>query len=69
MSFITLTNRGKCDVTFTFFNEDNSIIAKRSLTYDVKPTIKELKQRYNIEGAKKLRVSTTPSCNIREFKL
>lgn len=67
--FFTLTDKGKCDVTLTFFNVGSSIIAQRTLTFDLKPTIKELKERFNIEGAKTLRITTTPSCNVKTIKL
>ncbi len=69
MAFIELTKSGKCDVTFTFFNENNSIVAQRSITFDVKPTIKELKDRFKVPGAKLLRLTTTPSCNVKYIKL
>lgn len=69
MQFFKLTDKGKCDVTLTFFTATNSIIAQRSLTFDIKPTIKELKGRYTIEGAKTLRITTTPSCNVKTIKL
>jgi len=69
MQFFKLTNSGKCDVTLTFFNADNTIIAQRSSTFDSKPTFKELKSKYTIEGAKTLRITTTPSCNIKTINL
>jgi len=69
MQFFKLTDKGKCDVTLTFFNATNSIIAQRSLTFDIKPTIKELKGRFTIEGAKTLRITTTPSYNAKTIKL
>ena len=69
MQFFKLTDTGKCDVTLTFFTATNSIIAQRSLTFDIKPTIKELKGRFTIEGAKTLRITTTPSCNVKTIKL
>jgi hypothetical protein len=69
MTFIKLTDKGKCDVTWTFFNSDNSIIAQRTVTFDIKPTIKELKERFAIDGAKTLRLTTTPSGNVKTIKL
>jgi len=69
MAFIELTKSGKCDVSFTFFNEHNSIIAQRSITFDAKPTLKELKSRFEIPGAKLLRLTTTPSGNVKNIKL
>jgi hypothetical protein len=69
MAFIKLTPNGKCDVSFTFFDQNNSIIAKRAITYDAKPTIKELKERFTIPGAKRLRLTTTPICNVKNIKL
>jgi len=68
-TFFKLTNKGKCDVTLTFFNASNSIIAQRSLTFDIKPTIKELKSRFKIDNAKTLRITTTPGCNVKTISL
>jgi len=68
-TFFKLTDKGKCDVTLTFFNASNSIITQRSLTFDIKPTIKELKSRFTIDDAKTLRITTTPSCNVKTIKL
>lgn len=59
----------KSDVTFTFLNKENSIIAQRTITFDIKPTLKELKERFTIEGANRLRLTTTPSCKVRTIKL
>lgn len=67
--FFKLTDKGRCDVTLTFFNAFNSIIAQRSLTFDFKPTIKELKKRFAIDDAKTLRITTTPGCNVKNIKL
>jgi hypothetical protein len=69
MEFIQLTKQGKCDVTFTFYNEHNCLLAQRTVTFDIKPTIKELKNRFKIEGARRLRLTTTPSCNVKNIKL
>ena len=69
MQFFKLTDNGKCDVTLTFFNASNSIIAQRSLTFDIKPTIRGLKERFKVEWAKVLRITTTPSCNVKTIKL
>ena len=69
MGFFKLTDKGKCDVTLTFFDSRSSMIAQRSITFDIKPTIKELKGRFTIDGAKTLRITTTPSCNVKTVKL
>ncbi len=69
MQFFKLTDKGKCDVTLTFFTADNSIIAQRTLTFDIRPTIKELKERFVINNAKTLRITTTPGCNVKTIKL
>ena len=69
MKFIELTKSGKCDVTFTFFNENNIMISQSTITFDTKPTIKELKSRLEIPGAKLLRLTTTPSCNVKYIKI
>lgn len=69
MAFCTLTTTGKCDVTFTYFNKENSIIAVRNITFDIKPTIIELKNKFKIDGAKRLRLTTTPSCNVKNINL
>jgi hypothetical protein len=45
---------------------------QRTTTFDVKPTIKELKEQYKpfkLEGGYYMRITTTPSCNVREYKL
>jgi len=69
MGFIKLTETGKCDVSFTFFNGQNSILSQTTITFDAKPTIKELKDRFKVPGAKLLRLTTTPSCNVKYIKL
>ena len=69
MKFFELTDKGKCDVILTFFNSHNSIIAQRSMTFDYKPTIKELKQRFKIDGAILLRITTTPGYNVKTIKI
>jgi hypothetical protein len=69
MQFFKLTDKGKCNVTLTFFDGSGSMIAQRTLTFDIKPTIKELKGRFVIDNAKTLRITTTPSCNVKTIKL
>jgi hypothetical protein len=69
MAFIELTKSGKCDVTFTHFNEHNSILAQTTITFDVRPTLKELKEYFKVTGSKLLRLTTTPSCKVKYIKL
>ena len=68
----TTTKNGKCDVTVTLFTKDNTMFMQRSSTFDVKPTIKGLKEdyrQYKKEGAVFMRVTSTPSCNAKTYKL
>ena len=68
---ITTTN-GKCDITLTFFNENNTMISQKSSTYDIKPTIKYLlnyAKIYKKAGAKTVRITSTPSCFSKTYKL
>jgi hypothetical protein len=73
MSIFKLTENGKCDVIVTFFNKSNSIVAQRSLTFDVKPTLKEIKERYKTfkkdYDAVLMRITLTPSCEVKFLKL
>jgi hypothetical protein len=72
MSIFKTTDKGKCDVTVTLFTKDNQMFLQRTTTFDVKPTIKELKEQYKpfkLEGGYYMRITTTPSCNVREYKL
>lgn len=72
MSFFKTTKNGKCDVTVTLFTSNMTMLIQRSSTFDVKPTIKELKQyykKYKEEGAKYIRITTTPSCNVKTMLL
>ncbi|TXG86402.1 MAG: hypothetical protein E6R13_00590 [Spirochaetes bacterium] len=69
---ITTTTNGKCDITITIFNKENTIIANRSSTYDVKPTVKELKEQYKSykkQGGRLIRISTMPSGATRTYNL
>ena len=69
---ITTTKSGKCDVTLTMFDENNSIVGQRTSTYDVKPTVKELltyAKTYKSNGAKTVRMTSTPSCSVKTYKL
>lgn len=71
-TFFTTTKTGKCDVTITLFTESNSIFLQRSRTFDVKPTIKEFKEefkQFKKEGAKYMRITTTPSRNTKTINL
>ena len=69
---ITTTASGKCDVTLTMFNKHNVMIGQKSNTYDVKPTVRELlnyAKSYKNDGAKTVRMTTTPSCSVKTYKL
>ena len=46
----TTTKSGKCDVNITLFSKDKTWLFRRSSTFDVKPTIKELKEIYKKRG-------------------
>lgn len=72
MSFFTTTDKGKCDVTITLFTKDNTIFLQRSRTFDSKPTLKEFKEEFKSfkkDGAKYMRITTTPSCNVKTINL
>ena len=69
MEFFKLTDKGRCDITLTFFNDRNSVLAQRTITFDFKPTIKELKGLFKIDDAKTLRITTTPGWNAKTIKL
>jgi hypothetical protein len=72
MAFFQTTKEGKCDVVITLFTKDNTWLLQRSSTFDIKPTIKELKDRYSVckkDGAYFMRITTTPSCNAKKIKL
>jgi len=68
----TTTDKGKCDVTVTLFTKDYIRFMQRTITFDIKPTIKEIKDRYKEfkqEGAKFIRISSTPSCCVKLYNL
>lgn len=68
----TTTKSGKCDVTITLFTKDNLWLLQRSLTFDIKPTVKELRDIYKPckrDGAYFMRISTTPGCIVKTYKL
>ena len=70
--FKITTANGKCDVTLTMFNEYNTIVGQKTTTYDIKPTIKELldyAKTYKKDGAKTVRMTTTPSCSVKTYRL
>jgi len=67
-----MTKNGKCDVVIALFTKDNTLLTQISITFDVKPTIKELKERFQVykrNGATTMRIATTPSCMIKTYKL
>lgn len=71
-AFFKTTKTGKCDVVITLFTSCNTFFMQRSITFDVKPTFKELKETYKPfkkEGAKYMRITTTPSCNTKIINL
>jgi hypothetical protein len=60
------------EITLTMFNEHNSIVGQKHSTYVVKPTVKELlhyAKSYKKQGAKTVRITTTPSCSVKTYKL
>ena len=73
MSIFKLTKSGKCDVTVTLFNSHNQMVFQRSITFDCKPTIKELKDRFaqfkKELGATLMRITTTPSGEVRSYRI
>lgn len=72
MIFFTTTKSGKLDVTVTLFNKNNTMVLQRSSTYDFKPTLKEITEKFKIykkEGATLMRITTTPSGNCKYIKL
>jgi hypothetical protein len=72
MTIFKTTDDGKCDVTVTLFTKLNQMFYQKTKTFDVKPTIKELREEYKkfkSEGAYRMRITTTPSCNVREYIL
>jgi len=69
---IIMGSLGKCDVTLTMFNEQNSMVGQVHRTYDIKPTVKELldiARTYKDRGAKVVRMTSTPSCSAKTYKL
>lgn len=68
---ITTTESGKCDITLTMYDENNTMVGQKSSTYDVKPTVKELlayAKTYKQDGAVKVLMTTTPSCCVKTYK-
>ncbi len=69
---ITTTESGKCDITLTMHDENNTMVGQKSSTYNVKPKVKELlayAKTYKQYGAVKVLMTTTPSCCIKTYKL
>jgi hypothetical protein len=69
---ITTTENGKCDISLTMFDENNIIVGQKNTTYDIVPTIKELlsyAKTYKKYGAKTVRITSTPSCCVKTYKL
>jgi hypothetical protein len=64
-----LTKQGRCDATLSYYNDSMEILYQHGITFDMKPTIKDLKSMFKIEGAKYLRISTTPAWVQKTFKL
>jgi len=66
------TKNGKCDVTITLFTKDSIWLTQRTMTFDIKPTVKELLQeykQYKKEGAYYCRITTLPSGCAKYYKL
>jgi len=69
---ITTTPSGKCDITLTMFDKNNTMVAQRHSTYDVKPTIKELltySKTYKQHGAESVTITSTPSCYAKTYRI
>lgn len=69
---ITTTKSGKCDITLEMYNKNDAIVAKKSSTYDIKPTVKELlnfAKCYKKHGAETVKITTTPSYCSKLYKL
>ncbi len=64
-----LTKQGRCDVALTYYNDSMETLFQHNITFDMRPAIKDLKSRFNIEGAKYLRISTTPAWVQKTIKL
>ena len=68
----TMTKDNKCDVTITLFTKDNTMLLQRTITFDIKPTLKELFERFKVhkkDGAKYIRITTTPSGCVKKYTL
>lgn len=73
MSIFQMTKSGKCDVTVTLFNKQNDMVLQESRTFDVKPTLKFFKDRFKpfkkTDEVYLMRITSTPSCKVKEIKL
>lgn len=72
MSFFKTTKSGKCDVSIKIFAKNNELLFDISRTFDIKPTIKELKTeyiKYKDHGASYIMLTTTPSYNTKTIIL
>jgi len=69
---IKTTKSGKCDVTVVLFDKNRKWLLQNSTTFDIKPTVKELLNKYKPckkDGAKYIEISTQPSGNKKIFNL
>ena len=73
MSIFQMIKSGKCGVTITLFNKQNSIVLQEFQIFDVKPTLKFFKDRFKpfkkTDDAYLMRITSTPSCKVKEIKL
>ena len=72
MSFFKTTKSGKCDVNIKIFAENNELLFIIGRTFDIKPTIKELKteyKNYKDYGASYMILTTVPSYNTKTIRL
>ena len=72
MSFFKTTKSGKGDVSIKIFTKNNESLFDIGRTFDVKPTLKELKteyKKYKDYGANYMTITTTPSYNTKTIKL
>lgn len=63
------TASGKLDISVTVYNKDGRYLRHSSATYDSKPTIKEVIERNFVHGAERMEISSTPSWQIRNYKI
>lgn len=60
---------GKLDVSVKVFNKNNELIYKSDITYDNKPTIKEVLNSNFVAGAKFITIFSSPSFVKKTFEV